>query len=128
MVLRYRLLLFHQHRSFHPLYHSSFYTSHVQMGRDIGIMPIWPKRPAFAFRQSRLHVTVLLHFSLFSACHGLHVRVLLLFIIPLFLRLIVAFRQLSHMPLKCMLQHANTSHMPLRVSYHLDSYLVAESF
>jgi hypothetical protein len=128
MVLRYRLLLFHQHRSFHPLYHSYFNTLHVQTGRDIDVMPFWPMRPNFCSRQSRLHVTVLLHFSLFSACHGLHMRVLLLFIIPLFLRLIVAFRQLSHMPLRCMLQHANTSHMSLRVSYHLDSYLVAESF
>jgi len=30
------------------------------------------------------------------------------------------------MPLRCMLHYANTSHMPLRVSY-LDSYLIAES-
>jgi len=30
------------------------------------------------------------------------------------------------MPLRCMLHYANTSHMPLRVSY-LDSYLFAES-
>ena len=127
MVLRYRLLLFHQHRSFHPFLLFLF-TLHVQTGRDIDVMPFWPMRLNLCSRQLRLHVTVLLHFSLFSACHGLHVRVLLLFIIPLFLRLIVAFHQLSHMPLRCMLQHANTSHMPLRVSYHLDSYFVAESF
>jgi len=69
---------------------------------------------------------IIILISLYSACHGLHVRVLLLFIIPFFLRLIVAFRQLSHMPLRCMLHYANTSHMPLRVFY-LDSNLVAES-
>ena len=127
MVLRYRFLLFHQHRSFHPSYYSYFNTLHVQTGRDIDVMPFWPMRPNFCSRQSRLHVTVLLQFSLFSACHGLHVRVVLLFIISLFLRLIGAFRQLSHMPLRCMLPYVNTSHMPLRVSY-LDRYLVAESF
>ena len=32
----------------------------------------------------------------------------------------------THMPLRCMLHYANTSLMPLKVSY-LDSYLVAES-
>jgi hypothetical protein len=125
-ITLYRFFCCFQHRSFHPSYYSYFNTLHVQTGRDIDVMPFWPMRPNFCSRQSRLHVTVLLHFSLFSACHGLHVRVLLLFIIPFFLRLIVAFRQLSHMPLRCMLHYANTFHMLLRIFY-LDSYLVAES-
>lgn len=48
MVLRYSFLLFHQHRSLHPLYHSSFNTLHVQTGRDIDVMPFWPMRPTFS--------------------------------------------------------------------------------
>ena len=76
MVLRSIGFCCFQHRSFHPSYNSYFNTLHVQTGRDIDVMPFWPMRPNFCSRQSRLHVTVLLHFSLFSACHGLHVRVL----------------------------------------------------
>jgi hypothetical protein len=92
MVLRNRFLLFHQHRSLHPLYYSSFNTLHVQTGRDIDVMPFWPMRPTFALDSHDTRDGTIILISLYSACHELHVRVIYLSIIPLVLRLIVTLR------------------------------------
>ena len=111
MVLRYRFLLFQQHRSFHPSYNSYFNTLHVQTGRDIDVMPFWPMRPNFCSRQSRLHVTVLLHFSLFSACHGLYL-LFLCFEVDCYITLTISYAFKVYVALRQHISYASEGILP----------------